>query len=88
MKHIATTHLHAALVELVETGHHIPCLLEPDLWLSDNAQDRATAARLCANCPVLAECAAAAKEVKTHFGVWAAHDYTRPQGQHATPVNV
>jgi hypothetical protein len=73
---IATDRLHSALAELVDTGHHPACLDRPDLWLSDRPADREVAVRLCAGCRVLPECAAAAREVHAHFGVWAARDRT------------
>ena len=73
---IATDHLHSALAELVDTGHHTACIDQPGLWLSDSRADRDIAVRLCAGCQVIVECAAAAKEVHAHFGVWAARDYT------------
>ena len=78
---IATDHLHHALAELVDTGHHPACIQGPQLWLSDTRADRDIAVRLCAGCPVILECAAAAKEVHARFGVWAARDRTPAPGQ-------
>ncbi|GAB3758775.1 hypothetical protein GCM10027599_26620 [Yimella radicis] len=69
--------LTCALARLTDAGT-LPRCGEPgahELWLSEDAEDRAQAARWCAGCPVLAECAAAADELKACFGVWAARDY-------------
>ena len=73
---IATDHLHSALAELVDSGHHPACIDQPALWMSDARADRDIAVRLCAGCQVIVECAAAANEVHAHFGVWAARDRT------------
>lgn len=81
---IATDRLHSALAELVDTGQHPACLNRPDLWLSDTPADRAIAARLCTGCRVIHECAAAAREVRAHFGVWAARDRTTASTPGAT----
>lgn len=73
----AAERLTQALIRLTEAGIRPRCG-EPgadELWLSEDAEDRAQAARWCAGCPVLAECAAAAGELKACFGVWAGRDY-------------
>ena len=46
------------------------------MWCSDDADDRAQAARWCTGCSVLAECAAAADERGERFGTWAGVDRT------------
>lgn len=66
-----------ALIRLAEAGSRPRCG-EPDahlMWLSEDSEDRAQAARWCAGCSVLAECAAAATELKATWGVWAGRDY-------------
>ncbi|GAA3667164.1 transcription factor WhiB [Yimella lutea] len=73
----ATDALTQALVRMAEAGDRPRCG-EPgahELWLSEDTEDRAQAARWCAGCSVLAECAAAAGELKASFGVWAGRDY-------------
>lgn len=77
MATIATNHLHRALAELVDTGRRPACIQQPDLWLSDEPAERRIAVHMCAGCPVIAECAAAAHEAGAQFGVWAAHDRTK-----------
>ena len=76
MTRIATDHFHRALAELVDTGQRPACVREPGLWVSDDPTDRDIAVVRCTGCVVIAECAAAAKEIHAHFGVWAAHDRT------------
>ena len=71
----AAERLTIALADLAEQGRRPRCG-EPGghaLWLSDNAVDRAQAARWCAGCPVLAECGAAADERDERHGVWGGH---------------
>ena len=81
MTRVATDHLHHVLAELADTGNHPACTNNPDLWVSDNLQDRKTAVRLCAGCRVITECGAAAKEMHARFGVWAARDRTQSDRQ-------
>ncbi len=47
-----------------------------ELWCSDDADDRAQAARWCVGCSVLTECADAADERGERFGTWAGVDRT------------
>lgn len=56
--------LDRALLDLATEGRRPRCG-EPDdhgLWVSDDHEDRARAARRCHGCPVLTECGAAADE--------------------------
>jgi hypothetical protein len=54
------------------------------LWLSEFEAERVEAARLCADCPVIVECGAAADERDERWHVWAGRGYTRrPRGQQA-----
>ncbi len=46
------------------------------MWLSDDATDRALAARWCTGCAVLTECGAAADEHDERFGAWGGRDRT------------
>lgn len=67
-----------ALVVLATEGRRPRCG-EPgghDLWLSDDADDRAQAARWCVGCAVLTECGAAADEHGERFGVFGGRDRT------------
>ncbi len=60
-----------------DTDRPVPCLLPgPNLWLSERRPERSEAAKRCAACPVLAECAAvgAAAPLET-WGVFGGHDY-------------
>ncbi len=66
------------LVDLAAHGRRPRCG-EPgghELWCSDDADDRAQAARWCAGCVVLTECAAAADEQDERFGAWGGRDRT------------
>jgi len=74
----AAEQLTRALVDLAAHGRRPRCG-EPgghQLWCSDDAADRAQAARWCTGCPVMDECAAAAAEHGERFGVWAGTDRT------------
>jgi hypothetical protein len=58
------------------------------LWLSDNAADRAEAARLRVGCPIFNPCGQAAEARGERFGVWAGRDFTRkPHGTAGRPVS-
>ena len=66
------------LVDLAAHGRRPRCG-EPgghEMWLSDDATDRAQAASWCTGCPVMAECAAAADEHDEKHGVWGGVDRT------------
>lgn len=78
----ARDRLDGALVNLAAAGRR-PVCGEPwseALWTSDDADDRAEAARLCQRCPLLAPCAAAAEEADERHNVWGGRDYTRHHG--------
>lgn len=62
-----------ALAEALEAGLRIPCASGDD-WLSDDATERADAAKRCAGCSCLTECAQAADSTKERWGVWAGVD--------------
>jgi Transcription factor WhiB len=52
------------------------------LWLSEYADERASAAEMCIGCPVLTECdRAATARLEERFGVWGGVDYTKRQGE-------
>jgi hypothetical protein len=48
---------------------------EPDLWFSDEPADRARAREICAGCPVLDGCFAAAVARGEAFGTWGGRDF-------------
>ncbi len=68
------------LVDLAAQGRRSRCgeAGSHELWLSDDATDRALAARWCTGCPVLVECGAAADEHDERFGVFGGVDRTPP----------
>ncbi|MFC5998278.1 WhiB family transcriptional regulator [Quadrisphaera sp. GCM10027208] len=68
--------LAARLVELDDTGTTWPCRNRGDLWYSDDADERAAAAELCAPCPALDECGRYAAAARERHGVWAGRDRT------------
>jgi len=47
---------------------------DPDLWFSDNPEDRALAIEYCQVCPVRAACLQYAEDTKPRFGVWGGVD--------------
>ena len=70
--------LTAALVQLAAEGQRPRCgeYGGADLWLSEDPDDRALAARWCRGCLVLDACHNAAEEGAEQFGVWAGIDRT------------
>ncbi len=74
----AAEQLTRSLVDLAARGRRPRCG-EPgghELWLSDDATDRAQAASWCVGCSVLTECGAAADEHGEKFGVFGGRDRT------------
>jgi hypothetical protein len=55
------------------------------MWLSEQAQDRAQAVKLCRGCPIFRECGEAASAQRERFGVWSGQDRTRPPGKVGRP---
>lgn len=49
----------------------LPCHVgDPDLWFADSPVDLERAKALCADCPIRAQCLAAALERAEPWGVW------------------
>jgi len=74
----AAEQLTRALVVLATEGRRPRCG-EPgghEMWCSDDATDRAQAARWCTGCLVLLECGSAADEQGERFGVFGGRDRT------------
>lgn len=65
-----------ALAEHAQRGDFPECR-GSDAWLSEDAEVRAEAAERCAPCVVLAECAAAAAELRPTFGTFGGRDFTK-----------
>lgn len=63
-----------ALLALTDRGMRPRCSDSPQLWISENADERATAATWCAGCPILEACSAAGEFER--FGIWAGQDRT------------
>ena len=73
--------LDRALLDLAAEGRRTRCAEPADhmWWTSEEADERARAARLCTGCPVLRLCAVAAEEDGELF-VWAGVDHgARPR---------
>lgn len=70
--------LDMALVSMAAEGSRPRCAEGTDRnwWTSENADERAHAARLCGKCPAYSECAAVAEEEQPVWGVWAGVDYS------------
>ena len=86
----AAERLTRCLVDLATEGRRPRCG-EPgghELWCSDDPDDRAQAARWCAGCPVLDECAAAADEHDERFGVFGGTDRTLPPAKRKSASRV
>lgn len=73
----ASEALTRGLLALTEHGQRTPCQgKRRDRWTSEDLADREWAASVCTSldCPVLAECGAAADEAREKWGVWAGVD--------------
>ncbi len=73
--------LRLALAALVEQGELPPCSDGSGRWVSEDRNDRATAAVDCGSCPILTPCAAAADAVRESFGVLGGKDRTPRPGR-------
>jgi transcription factor WhiB len=69
-----------ALINLSAEGGRSICTdtAVKDLFLSEDAQERSLATRLCRLCPVQAECLAAAVANGERFGVFGGRDFSNP----------
>lgn len=87
-KAVALGTAHDALAEALaaaqRAGHVIPCQnpARSLWWLSEDADERAEAARLCTPCPVLVVCRKTATAARESWGVWGGRDVAPPR---ATP---
>jgi hypothetical protein len=72
----ASERLLRALISIAAQGQRAHCSdpASHALWLSEDEQERSTAAELC---PVIIECAEAAEANGERFRVWGAKDFTR-----------
>lgn len=69
--------LNTELIALLDAGQRPACAQDRGrLWLSELPSERAQAVPLCAGCPVLAACHAAAEASDERHGVWAGIDRT------------
>ena len=68
----------------------VPCHMgDPDLWFAESPVQLEQAKALCADCPIRAECLAAALERQEPWGVWGGEilqrgsvvSYKRPRGR-------
>lgn len=75
----ATTRLNTALLTMARRAERRRCSDPVDhmLWTTENADDRAIAARWCVGCQVSDLCADAAIERDERHGVWGGRDLTR-----------
>ena len=56
----------------------LPCHVgDPDLWFAENPADLERAKALCAECPIRAQCLAAALEREEPWGVWGGQIFER-----------
>lgn len=59
-----------------------PCTtIDPDLWTSENLEDRHQAAKLCTPCPLTTACAQGALNRGEHAGVYGGIDFDRNSGR-------
>ena len=74
----ASDQLTRRLLDLARAGQRPPCAAD-DRWLSEDQDERAEAASLCAGCPVITECRDAAAAQRESFGVWGAVGRSPPK---------
>ncbi len=68
----------SALTCRERTLPELPCHVgDPDLWFADNPADLERAKELCGECPVRAQCLAAALEREEPWGVWGGQIFER-----------
>jgi hypothetical protein len=80
----ASERLTRALLDLASKGLRPHCsdAGTSSLWLPETEAERAEACKLCAGCPIHAECGASAEALGERWGVWAGRDYTVRPGDH------
>ena len=61
-----------------------PCMAYPELWTSDEADERENAAHACGTCPIKDACLAGAQDRMEEWHVWGGVDFT-PGSQRKTP---
>lgn len=54
-----------------------PCQNDPEIWVSDFAESRREAARLCIGCPRITACGLEAMENLEAHGVWGGMDFSK-----------
>lgn len=60
------------------TFTELPCHIgDPDMWFSEKPADLERAKGLCEDCPIRAECLAAARERGEPWGVWGGEIFDR-----------
>lgn len=52
---------------------------DPDLWYASTVEDRTTAIKICADCPVRANCLDSALTTGEKFGIWGGVDFEEPR---------
>lgn len=52
-----------------------PCQTNPDLWFSDNKEDKLEAKLTCMSCPLKVDCKRTAIDNREKFGVWGGTDF-------------
>jgi Transcription factor WhiB len=79
----ATSQFNRRILELTIQGERPRCAdpITHNMWTSEDAADRATAALWCNGCDVLDLCAAVAVEEDHRWGVWGGHDFSRRAGR-------
>lgn len=73
-----------AIEEALDLGGHLPCAGR-DEWVSEDADERAGAARKCAWCSVFEVCGQTARATGQRFGVWAGADFGSAAGRRPSP---
>lgn len=66
--------LQTKLRDLDDEGYRVPCLDMPDLFVSDELEERQAASSWCSDCPAATDCTTYAETAQEPFGVWGGHD--------------
>lgn len=77
--------LQLQLIEVRDSGRAVPCQVDPWPFTSDERPMRLEAARACAPCPVLIECARAAVANGEAHHVWGGVDLSPSTGRPLAP---
>lgn len=81
----ASERLNRALAEIARQGLRRNCAEQGELWISEYAEERQLAIKLCRGCPILDVCDQTASARRESWGVWGGKDRSRSPGKVGRP---